>query len=686
MNKELMHIYGKRSHLFLLVFMLAACRNVHAPGGPQPLVPALLHCAEEFHAGGLTCLIAEKGRIIHESGGEVPEGPDRTSTQVVLTHFMAPLILDRMLRDSLLHERDSVNKWLKAKDLIFIPADYYERDTGLQDPMTGRILNLIKKKGQTGTYSVTGGFPGKLKFRKDGDRQSLFYNLWRLSDYFDQTYPEYGFPGKDIYNVFPSWYTRGLSGFFGWNILKFQGQTVLWNCFVEGASTILLIKSVEKQVFVALGYPTGRLPSPPDLNRNDLLQSPLAVTLLKSLYLPGADIDYTQPVDSLYALLEKTQGSSYNFIYLHDLQAHARLYDQQGMQAQARALYSVQARLMKDSLLVLYENKPVQAEIGYVSDDLSAVVPFELTKAASVQIFAGGQVRPPHDYSGSTYQFDNVQLFINDHAGEKTNSWLNTHLFQFNYGSNKVRETEAQCAVGDPSDTSYLVEARIAWKTLNPAKHLAGRNLLANVLIGDCDLDESQRKTVLSWTLGPNDGFGDEKKYGRIALVRRPGADNSKLRPGSGNNKVLYAIQTSCPPQIDGKAEELWDRAAWSAVAMPYIGSASRPDNAGRFKALYDDDYLYLLFDVTDNCKNRLGIVTTDKCWIEDAASGLPVWKMNGDTTDAFPGFSDKRRLFLPAGKYLLKYVSDKGHSYEHWYGKPPANGIYGASVYLAAE
>jgi len=670
-----MYIYGKCSAFFLGIIFIAGCRDATPLASRQSLAASLLHCKEEFRVGGLSYLIAEKGRISGEYFDAGAEDREMASSQGILAHFIAPLILDRMIRDSSVHEQDSASQWLKARDLNFVPSDYYERDTGRADQMTGRILRIIDKHPHSENYSVEGGFRGKCELRPGEGIKGLFQNLRRISDYFDRCYPEYTAPGDGIYNVFPGWYTRGLRVFFGWNILKFQGQTVLWNCFAEGASTILLIKFMEKRVFIALGYATGCLLSPPDLNRNDLLQSPFAVTLLKELYLQNPEIDYTQPGDSLYTELAQKQGSSYNFIYLHDLLAHARLYRMTGMEGQANALYKVQGRLMKDSLLVRYENKPVLAEIGYVPDNFNAIVPFTLKTSSAIQIFAGGQVRVPHDYRDNTYIYDNVQLFLNDHAGEKANSWLHTHLFQFNYGSKKLENPEELCAFGDPSDSSYIVEARIAWKTLNSVRHAAGRNLLANVLVSDCDLYENWRESMLSWAVAPGENYADEKKYGTLALAGRPG-------PASA--KKLYAIQTGSPPLIDGKTEKEWDRAPWSSIALPYQYTVSTLDNSGRFKALFDNQYLYFLFEITDNCKNRLGIVTTDKCWIEDAGNGLVVWKMNGDTTEYFPSFDDRKRLFLPAGKYFLKYASDKGHSYEHWYGRPPANGIYGASVYAA--
>ncbi len=673
-------------HCCLFVFIFS-CRHASSNNEQRSISGVLLQCTREYHIDGLSYFVAENG---HLTGEHYFSKEDTVqSASAILTHFTGPLLLDRMIRDSIIREEDSATPWLCVRELICVPAGYYERGKGSPDPMTERIQGLLAKHPYSSSDHDIEWMRNDLRTGRIFTMRSLFHELWRGSAYFDAVHPEYAFSQKAIYNVMPTWYTKGLSGFFGWRILKFQGQTILWNSFSDGGKCLLVIKFVDKKIFVAVSCSASNLPSPTSFNKEDLLQSPLALSIFKALYLTRSTIDYTFPADSLFSRLEAEAGS-YNFIYQHDLVAHARLCQQEGRGAQADQLYHLLSRLTKDSLLTRYVNKPVLSEIGYVSDGLTAIQPFSLSSPSAIQLFAGGQLRAPHDYSNESYLFDNVQLFINDHEGERGNSWLNTRMLQFNYGSSVSRVTAAECAVRDVGDSAYTIEARIQWESLNPGKHFSGRNILANILISDCDLEENQRKSVLSWSVAQNDNFADEKKFGRIKLCDRLPAGSMRagsMRTGSmRTGKVAYAPRTSRPPVIDGIAEDVWEKAAFSTVGLTYQGSTSARDNAGQFKVMYDEKYLYLLVRVTDNCRNPYGNVTADKCWIEDANTGLPVWKMNGNRTEAFPGFSCNERTCLPAGQYLLKYVSDKGHSYEHWYGPPPANGIYGASVYLAQQ
>jgi Carbohydrate family 9 binding domain-like len=656
--------------LWLGCFVLPACHGLRENPSHKNLEASLDDCASEFQPRHFSYLIAQKGRIISEKEEDAVTDTDLFKT--VQDHFAAPLILDKLIADSLICGQDSIAPGWIASDLIHLPMAYYDSRGEAENDMRTRVMRpFLERSKYLAPYDLTTGFPGKLKLQVPVDLTTLYRNCWQMYRYFDQVYPQYGFMGDRIYNVNPSWYTNGQVEFFGWRILRFQGQTLLWNYFVHNSYAILLVRSLEKETLAIWGYTVGSIPSPMDLNRQDPLQSPLVITLLKNLYLN-----------------EETIDPSYDFIYLHDLTAHIDLYSRTGRAAEAEKLLQIQARRMQDSLLPAYERKPVLAEIAYVPDNFKTSVPFSLARKTTLQIFSGGQIHPPYDAEANPWESDNIQFFINDHAGEKNNSFQNIRLFMFNYGSDKIRyqqndhylihsPQDGSYACFDPTDTSYRIEARIAWKAVSKAGHRPGRKILANVLLGDADVDELWRKSVLSWAVHPGESYADEKKYGKIVLAEKSRA---------GDDSTVYAVRTSRPPVIDGKEEDLWQQATWSQIHLPYIGSVTPRDNAGRFKVLYDEDYLYLLFDITDNVKSVLGIVTLDKCWIEDAATGLPVWAMRGKFGPDYPGFSNRSRLTLPAGNYVLKYTSDKGHSYEHWYGKPPSNGIYGATIYPQQE
>ena len=77
-----------------------------------------------------------------------------------------------------------------------------------------------------------------------------------------------------------------------------------------------------------------------------------------------------------------------------------------------------------------------------------------------------------------------------------------------------------------------------------------------------------------------------------------------------------------------------------------------------------------------------------DYAWIEDAATGRPVWRMTYQRTENAGG-AEKNRVVdemieLPAGEYVLRYRSDDSHSFEDWnQAAPPDEENYGVTLFL---
>jgi hypothetical protein len=83
---------------------------------------------------------------------------------------------------------------------------------------------------------------------------------------------------------------------------------------------------------------------------------------------------------------------------------------------------------------------------------------------------------------------------------------------------------------------------------------------------------------------------------------------SSSLRSSSSqrsSDRNLYiAPRATTAPVIDGVVDSVWDRASWSSINVFWLGTQSNPsaqDYSGRYKALWDENYLYVLYDITDD-------------------------------------------------------------------------------------
>ncbi len=73
---------------------------------------------------------------------------------------------------------------------------------------------------------------------------------------------------------------------------------------------------------------------------------------------------------------------------------------------------------------------------------------------------------------------------------------------------------------------------------------------------------------------------------------------------GTQNTPTIDLPQTVASPVIDGKVDDLWDDIAAQVVTKQIVPTISGPaDLSGSFKTLWDNNYVYILAEITDDVK-----------------------------------------------------------------------------------
>jgi hypothetical protein len=93
--------------------------------------------------------------------------------------------------------------------------------------------------------------------------------------------------------------------------------------------------------------------------------------------------------------------------------------------------------------------------------------------------------------------------------------------------------------------------------------------------------------------------------------------EDSPERERPGTDYVAY--KTSSAINIDGIAnEKAWEEAEWNEIDHRWLGEPySEDDFQGRFKLSWDDDYLYLMAEITDDALVEM-YEGTDQYWNDD--------------------------------------------------------------------
>lgn len=261
-----------------------------------------------------------------------------------------------------------------------------------------------------------------------------------------------------------------------------------------------------------------------------------------------------------------------------------------------------------------------------------------------------------------------IESYLNDCVEFFIDLGFICRQYRFVWGSevvagNNVAMEGVQFAQGDPSPSRYVFELAFPWRTLGFAEAPSDDAVL-RMDVSVIDNDDESRKAQIAWSGTDAELYIDWSQFGVFPLEGH---------------------RTPQPPVVDGLPDDVWEDAAWYAVAHVILGSVrDESDLSAGFRLLWDRECLYLWVEVEDDAKRQAAFMF-DRGSLSDA-SGREWWRMTfGHTTHAGGALKNRRQedtLCLPAGRYCLRYETDESHAAGHWDDLPPAEPFSGIKIY----
>ncbi|TFF33966.1 sugar-binding protein [Mucilaginibacter psychrotolerans] len=679
--------------IFFVLFASQGCKEKSASN--LQLEQGIIRISKDFALDHISFLMAFDDDISSSDlNNDMQLEADTQLYRDIIKEYSAPILLDSLMKGPVI--KDSVKSVkltsarsfnnLNVQDLIAVPANLND-PVYVNLPDRARAVATAIGKGNLaiGNLNIERFNKEDLNLDNESECKYFFKNLLKVSQGFDREQAALNLRDTNVNNLSPCWYTQNLKSFFGWQILRFQGQTVLWNFYKKGKDNIILIKVPSHGFFFAMAYRSKYIPSPISYNQSDLLQSPIALEILQYIMKPVGifNIDFAgSNYNEIGRQIDEQRESPYYFFAVKKLLAYSRYYGAKGLPKKSKQLYTLYKKSLYDPVQADYINENPLAVVNYVSDNINSETLFELKNDSTVKIFAQGQFSKKQVSAQNAFKYDNIQMFFN-YSQTIVKDEEDVQLFEFNYMFPKIGYSPAEGApvswmdstkiryiFSNPEINTYYLEVMMPRSEI---QGLATSNLKLNILVNDSDLEECNRESVLSLLIKNGISCFDASKM--ALLVKQKNKD--LFIPGTVNT-----TRSNARLKIDGKADPAWNTVDSIKIEIPYVNHVTEFDHSASFKTLYDENNLYFLFRVKDNVKNELGIITRDKCWVEDARSGEIVWKMNATSADLPPAFFTTAEVRLKAGRYKLRYTSDKTHSFAGWLGQPCESLFYGAYVY----
>ncbi|MBD1434973.1 hypothetical protein H8B06_19290 [Sphingobacterium sp. DN00404] len=309
--------------------------------------------------------------------------------------------------------------------------------------------------------------------------------------------------------------------------------------------------------------------------------------------------------------------------------------------------------------------------------------PFSLDTASWIQIYGTGETDIGLASIDPTYWYkaDEVEIYLQDISGE--NIKLSFPLHDENGKSVEIKHEKEDVlfvAGYDSQKRLYRAQISIPLRKFANSVHKE-QKLKLNVTVADND-DKIKQKAKLVWVGERDPGYDSLISYGEIVLkekIENPleNSDNSPLQ------SLYQPMKTN-----------LMDRDTnFVDIANLIFGLVNKAEDfSARMYSTWDTTSLHLHLIILDNREGAImqgniekSVYLHDRGWIENEA-GNTIWQMTNYHTQHAGGAEKNRKvdtaIYLPKGKYALRYVTDESHSWDNWDDKPPETPFYGIVIF----
>jgi hypothetical protein len=335
--------------------------------------------------------------------------------------------------------------------------------------------------------------------------------------------------------------------------------------------------------------------------------------------------------------------------------------------------------------------KPIAELINMpVYSDLST--PFKLQKDSKVQIYAVGEMINALARVNKKYFFGNDDLgFYFDLRKDRTtfNKYTDDRQYIFTWvedyigGVNSLKGNVTVKKEMDSLHNRTIFLITFPWKDLGYIIPKKDVQIGFDFAASDND-DGIRQKGKIAWQSTKDSMTQVTQNYGTLYLGS---SSNHTQTPG-----VIYSLYKA-------SNQFNWDSIEPNEANNVIAGEIKdKFDCSALIKSCWDKKNLYFQVQVSDVVyyykqryitKKKRKILKTfcDYGWIENEKGDI-VWEMNVLNSSHAGGALKNQKtdtsIYLKAGTYTLRYLSDESHSYNNWDDDPPLTPFYGIFLYHA--